>query len=446
MKSSKLLSEFQGYTRTFESKFRIADNALTEAGSRELSIQNSILDHLREIAVIQLECSGLVSTEIKGVLAEREKTIAYIRKVLSNTEEEISAALDAQNACEAVIDGIELEIAEAKTGSSGYQSALQALEQALQAMEQARPNYDEISAEVAAKSPPYLDNKLFSYLANVQFGEPGYKGGRLARSLDRWVANQVNYLANKASLDALLALKTANQTQWDILEGAAADCHSLVEELNAQFESTFSIGDARNNLLQAEADVHALKSKAKSLHGQLKPFASNDDIFHRKAQDLMSADLQNKSLSDLILQCASTPTEDDDSHAAIVKSEHERLTQIRAQIEDLKSARADAREHYDRAKDLERKIRVSTYAGSKYRFSSGLDLGRLLAAYTAGTLDAGRIVREVEKHAQRIPEPTPAFSSGTGGGGFGSSGGFGGGGFGSSGGFGGGGFKTTGGF
>jgi len=439
MKASTVIQRVQDNTRKYESTFRASDRALTQATSDELKLEQQILDQLSKIAAIQLGDSNLLNHEVRTTLATRQNAIVHLQENLARVEAEIGQTISTHQALKNKSDDIEGEMLKALGADKAFRAAVNAREDAQLAVTLGTPSYAEIKAEVEHKLPAFRSSKLFLYLERQRFGTQEYAGGKVSLFLDRWVAGRINYLRNKSNYDTLLALATANQQQMDDLISEVQAREAEVAKQRQDAAERFKLVDLEKEIETKEQLMADLKEKANSIHQQLDQFSAKTDVYHRKAHDLMIGALQQKSISELVELCRKTENPADDAYAISARNLYEELRKVRDAIPKLREEREAQSRQYERAKDIERKLKTSRYNSSKYRYTDSLDLDSLLIGYMAGSLSSSSVTSKVESSASRIPDEDTF-----GGGGFSSgSSSFGGGGFSSSSSFGGGGFSTS---
>lgn len=442
MRSSTMISTITENARNYEVALRRAEQALADANESDLSLQRDLSDALRRFAGVQLDEGAFKSsTELQAILSVRHAEEKNLRAQLATEEASIAEALDHIQVARGGIDSATEAVREALSEKTEYVEAFSRYQVAGSSLASARPAYEEIARECEEKLPAFEQDRLYVYLRGIGFGTDQYRRGNLRRTIDRWVAGLCNYMENRASETALLAMREVNAASFARLERQLEEAQAFTQSLiNAALEQA-GVSKMEAQLAEAEADLKVKKSRASQLQDSLLEFSRKADRHYQDAMDKLSATLGDCAVADLHRMANITSDESDNDAASDIEKIQARLTQLKGSIPRLRAEADEARSSYDRAKRLERELRDSRYSSSTYQYRGGLDLQDLLTGYMAGALSQRDVVSEVEDYRELVYTPAPRQS-----GGGGMSGGSPGsvfGGFSSSGSDGGGGFSTS---
>lgn len=327
--------------------------------------------------------------------------------------------------------------------------------------ERARQKAGFAGQDLATKGQPYLDDPLFAYLWNRNYGTTRYSAFPLVRMIDGWVAKIAAYEPARrdyAMLTDLPVQLEAHATRMDAVADAADASLDAFERRSAGLPEQSAPAEASGALDAAEERARQAFELAEAAHRAL---AGGDDDATRDATAALQAALSQAPLRALREAALRTPTREDD---AII----ERLDRVQAERDDvehrLPQERAEADAAWRRLEDL-RGLRLEAQQrgvqGGGFDMATGAAVGALLTQVLTGAMSRGGFFDRLgEKQLPPGPWGMPGSdgpwsqnqgkrrksraASPWGGG---SSGGFGGdGGFTTGGGMGGGGFQKGGGF
>ena len=441
--ASTMLGSIHDNSLGYERKLRSIEHQLSEAASQELRLEQQIAVKLSEIADLHLERRPELEQETREVLELRDAEERKLREQLEQVERNISGLLEKIEAMQADLRRLRKQVADTLAGREDFTQMLARFDEAQERQRAAAPNLRELQEECARKLPQYRQDARYAYLVSAGYATDAYHGSGIVRFLDGWIARLCNFHENRRNEMTLLAMRDALVKAEEETRQALQAPKDELAAATARAEEAAGMRSLREELARLEEAVKTEKKHANGIQAQLAPYAAKTDTRYVQARSLLAVELKSHSEEALMARVLQTPGPADDALAREVVGMRTALQGMRRHIGELEQQRAGAESDYRRAKDLERTLRHPSYAGSRYQYRSGMDLGSLLMGYMAGQLTLGQSAQEIGQYRQEIEDDFPynrlPQDWGTGGGfgdGFGGS-------FGSSDSFGGDGFGTT---
>eukprot|EP01132_Coremiostelium_polycephalum_P017506 gene17506-20949_t len=252
--------------------------------------------------------------------------------------------------------------------------------------------YEDLRQECALKRPTFDTNLVYVYLRGHAFGTDQYRRNRLNRWMDNWLATKVNYLANRKNELSLIALGERN-------EALQAERIALISTLSASVDA--QLAQARDQLgqaaIQPELDtlqrvVDNAKRQANAIQEKLGSYSRNEDPQYQRARQLLTDQLKTRSIGELIDLASHTPDDADDLIVEQLQTLNLRLKAVVQQLADTQEEAVVHQNSYQRAKDLERKVRNDAFTGRDVYFDLSTDFERLVESYMTQGATLGQVV------------------------------------------------------
>ncbi len=317
----------------------------------------------------------------------------------------------------------------------------------------ARDKAKRAEQELEHKRLPYEADILFMYLWNRQYLTNQYSANSLIRTLDGWVASKIGYLNAQKNYSLLKRLPGHLLKHAQKMVIASETSTTILDDYEKQQFTQDGVMPYFSSRDEAETSyLNSLKQRDESandcllLQQQLNTYARGEDALIQRARKLMYEDLDDDTINELQMAVMQTAVSEDDNLVDKVESYKKEISSL---SNDINQQTADfdlEKEKELRLLRLLTKFRSHGYHRSNSRFSSSLDMGRLIQSLIVGSGNFNSVWRKLDR--DQYSYSPPSYTSNNSGGGFGGgSGGFGGGGFSGGGGFGGGGgFSSGGGF
>lgn len=427
MKSSAMIEQVKANSRAYENKLRGIEKDLSEAHENELRIQHNLTQSMKQFATAQVDGNTDATQQLQRMLDSRTDAEQQLRMSLAAAEAIISQQNDFSRTLTANIEAVYDTVEDQLAANEDFQSLYAQAHLAVSTSTAAAGNFKEIDEECTTKLAAFGADRFYSYLRAAQYGTPAYRGGRIARSLDSWVAGLCNFNQNFSTEQTLRSMQETNRVSFQALEAESTRLKTELEAFRSLARRKAGAEDLQSKLDSAIAELANAKDRASNIQLELYAFAEKTDPYYVSAHSSLTQHLSSVSLETLKELADETPDQKDDAELDRIADYRQQLKKARERIRVLGISRDSASSDYERAKGLERDLRTTRYTSSDYRYSSGLDLDGLLVGYMAGSLSNNQVIREVESNRQSVPSQ-PTYSSGSsfdfGGGGSGGFGGF----------------------
>lgn len=403
MKSSDMYDKISSNSRSYEQRLRSVEKELSQAHENELRLEHTIAKALRCFATLQIEVNPAGNAEIELMLKRRTSAEAELRQRLAGAEAAVAQNLDFTRT---ITNNIEMRIAEVDQRlavDTHYQDLFAQSLSAKNNAEGARGKYTEIAAECTEKLKAFETDRLYCYLRAAKYGTDAYTRGRLFRALDRWVASLCNFMQNHQTESTLIAMQAANESEWSQLTASFDGYKEQLMQLITSARAEAGVPELVAKQEAAEAAANAAKARASTLQDELETFSNKSDSYYEAILKTLTGQLAGKLPSELRALAAATPDSDDDAILEQLDDLRYQLSSNQALATRLKRECVEAKDAYERARNLERQLNNPRFKSSDYRYTSGLDLDGLLVGYMAGALSNQQVVREVDSHRESVP-------------------------------------------
>lgn len=308
-------------------------------------------------------------------------------------------------------------------------------------------------SDAAAKLPNYHSDKFFMYLIERGYSTRNYKGERLTKMMDSWVARLSSFHFNFENYKTLHQVPEFLKANIGKIEERI---NPLVVQLKQGIQQTYANDSECAKLTKKtekqqktvrtqQQKVEGIREQIETLDGFLSEISLGNDRYsqsiHKVLQNLIEKD------TNAIKSCvAQTGNQEDDVLFQKLLDVRQNIQRLSKEIKTVIENRQQTKKRYDELVATKRELERRDYDGQNIEVSR---LSRNDVDSFISTLALGALLTHVQRNHTRIEERSYDSSSSFGGSsGFGSSGfggGSSGGGFSTGGGFGGGGFKTGGG-
>lgn len=428
--ASTMLGSIQENSLGYEWKLRSVEQQLSEAASQELRLKQQIATKLSQIADLHLERRPELEREARDVLELRDAEERELRKRLKQVESTISELLEKIDARQADLRWLKRQVADTLAGQDDFRQMLARFEDAQKRQREAEPNRRELEEECARKLPQYRQDARYAYLVSAGYATDAYRATGIRRFLDGWIARLCNFHENRRNEITLMTMRDALTRMEEEARQELQSLSDRVAAATASAEEAAGMRGPKEELGRLDEAVKAEKKRANEIQAQLAPYAAKTDTRYVQARSLVAVALNEHSEEELMARVLQTPGLADDKLAREVVDLRAVLQAQRRRIAELERQRGGADAEYQRAKELERTLRHRGYAGGRYRYDPGLNLGALLMGYMAGQLSVDQAAHQIGQYRQEVEDDYPynhlPQDWGFGGGDFGSSDAFGG--------------------
>lgn len=382
--------------------------------------------------------------QLMGSSKERKKELDT---TLSNLEKGLDETANKRDSLQATV-GSELN------GNQNYLQLRVLRDQAQKRVVQNKSRYETFKKESEEKLVAYNHDRLFRYLADRNFESRKDRLNPLARKLDQWVADIVDYKNSKKNYDFLLSVPKKMEEevtkQERELESIVIDITSIEQEvakkhgLDKILAKGSKLLETRKALLEEIQKEDTVFNKYTQERTDLD---NNKGEYHKKALKELKNFLKGDSIKDLKEHAKATETVEDDKLVPRIEEIDKSIRGLKDKAKELQKKQGDISEKLTGLKGIEDHYKRQDYSSGRSRFNDSFDVNTLLTGYMLGSFNADYINRQMESSHHFESIPSPSYSSGSSdSGGSGGWGGFDSGGSSSGGGFDSGGMSTGGGF
>ena len=403
------LADCQGETDRLDGQMR---DLLARRGEAILKLARLYLPEISRPA-IESTFQG-IRGDLLGILARREARRDELQAQLGRGGEEVrrrNAELDdltaRLNEKVALREQLEARVAETLKGHADFQERSKLALQAEEKLHHDEKRVEDMAREAAEKLPHYDKSRLFRYLHDRGYGTPAYQSKGWVLSIDRWVADLIDYpharngyefLKNTPELVAAEVSRrrddfTGLMQQVEAIQEAEADRVGLT----AVLAEGDALGTERDRLVH---EVGRLQEEAQGLQRGLAGLDQAQNEFYKQAIERFRAFLGEAKVAMLENRARQTPEPDDDAIVA-------ELARIDGQVDDLTprlASLADRRKAADRVQEgldrVLRQYRMANYDSDRSYFE-GFDLRRHRARFEGGAIETDDLWRAIQA-AQRF--------------------------------------------
>ncbi len=247
---------------------RLDDQMRDLLARRGETLLNLARHYLPEIsrAAIESTFEG-IRGDLLGILAQREAKRHELQGQLDRANEEIGRRNDGIDEVTRRLDEkvvvrekLRAEVAEILKGNDDFQERSRLAHQAEEQLHRDEQRVADMARESAEKLPHYEKSRLFQYLYRRGFGTSDYKAKGWVRSIDRWVADLIDfpharngYEFLKKTPELVAAEVNRRREQFEELKGQADAIEKAEADrigLTAVLEEGAALGLERDHLVQ----------------------------------------------------------------------------------------------------------------------------------------------------------------------------------------------------
>ncbi|NWA26362.1 hypothetical protein HX866_15845 [Pseudomonas gingeri] len=395
MNASRIEATIRDNSRNQEALLRQLQLELSAAHDQELRLQQGISNAFPHIANYQLSGGAPLSVEVQRLLDQRGQAEAALRQDLAAVEADIAGQLqtiaDLAEESSSLAAGLDQQVEQ----DPRYQQQMALVSEADE------QSYKELRDECRLKLLAFQGDGLYVYLRDRGFGTQGYADKLVWRGLDRWIARLCNFTQNSAAERTLLAMQRANEAVGKERQANRAAQEAERARLHQSALSNSDVPALQERQRQAQSALEASKAQANLIHQRLEPYASKRDEDFVKASELLS--LQLAEMNDLTLASLAGQTQggQDDELVRRVRDLRAELEVLLLRVPSLERQYLEAKNNYERAKQLERALQSEGLVSSSYDYRN-VDIEALLIGFMQGAIALSQVVNEVANRRQFI--------------------------------------------
>src|SRR5262245_19813651 len=391
------------------------DQALRSAVTETERLRSDRSQNLRELARIKLD--EMAAGRLVGNLDAGERRA---RQILDDYRLRIAAAAEQSN-------GLQKEVTQGEAArhaaSAEVETALDVVEhdrveaearvQATQAWRDAKAVRDKAEAiaaeaekkaaaseaELGAKKKPYDEDPLFAYLWHSRYGTGQYLGGRIARMLDRMVAEFIAYDGARPNYAALIEIPqrlrehaTAQRQAVEAPQGTLAEI-----ERGAMLEAGIDgkekiLAEARHKLAVIDDTVEKKRDMLRKVdEARAALVTGNSDPAYNEALNTIAAADAADSIANLYAEARRTSSPADEAIVGRIEAIDQNIAKTETEIAGLRRAALELSRRRSEMEQVREQFRRTGYDHPRSTFNNGGDIADLLKGMLEGAVRSGAL-------------------------------------------------------
>src|SRR5262249_53727027 len=244
---------------------------------------------------------------------------------------------------------------------------------------------------------PYDDDPLFAYLWRRGFATAQFSGGRVARILDRMVAEFIGYSNARPNYAALLEIplrlrEHATARRKAVLESQAAlaelERRAMIEA-GSEVKET-ALAETRHKLAVIDDTVEKKRDMLKKVNEARTALVAGDsDPGYKEALTTIADADAADSLASLYAKARQTPTEADDLIIGRLAAIDGKITGAETEIANLRREAIDLSRRRSEIEKLRERFRGMGYDHPQSTFGNDGDIANMLKGMLEGAVRSG---------------------------------------------------------
>jgi uncharacterized coiled-coil DUF342 family protein len=350
-----------------------------------------------------------IRSDLLGILAQREARRNELQTQLEQADGEArrrNAEVDdvtrRLNEKVALREQLKARVAEILKGNADFQERSRLALQAEEKLHRDEKRVEEMARESAEKLPQYDGSRMFRYLYDRGYGTPEYQSARWVRSIDRWVADLIDFPKAREGYEflkktpELVAAEVSRRRdlfqelrgQVEAIEKAEADKAGLT----AVLQEGDALGTDRDRLVR---EMERFQEQAQGFQQGLAELERAQNDYYNQAIERFRAFLGETRVAVLQRRARQTPGPEDDAIVAELARLDDQIDGIGPRLENLSGRRSEADRVQEGLDRVIRKFRQANYDSDR-SFFEDLDLRREVARFEDGSIGADDLWRAIE--------------------------------------------------
>ena len=269
-------------------------------------------------------------------------------------------------------------------------------------------------AELGAKKKPYDDDPLFTYLWRHGFGTSKYAGGRLARMVDRIVAQFIGYEEIRPNYAALIEIPLRLREHATARRNAVTEYQSVLAEIarRALVEAGVEVKEkmlteARHNLAVLDDTVEKKRELQRKIDESRNALVAGgtNPAYNEALATIAAADAED-SLANLYTEARRTPTGADEAIVAKLEATGTQMKRTEAEIADLRRQAIELSRRRSEMEELRERFRRSGYDHPQSIFDNDRDISSVLGSILEGAVRSGVLWDLLRQGHRSLPTQT----------------------------------------
>jgi hypothetical protein len=368
---------------------------------------------LRELARIKLDemAAGRLVGDLdvgerraRQILDDYRLRIAAAAEQCDALQKEVSQAEAARHAAsaqvETALDEVEDTRAQAEASvqaTEAWQNAKTARDKAEAIAVEAERKAADSHAELGTKKKPYDEDPLFAYLWQRRFGTTHYVGGRIARAIDRMVADFIGYDSARPNYAALIEIPqrlkehaTAQREGVQKPQALLADIerHAMIEAGVDAKEGI--LAEARHKLAVIDDTVEKKREMLRKVDETRAALVmGTSDLAYNEALNTIASADASDNLANLYSEARRTPTAADEGVVARIEEIEGNIAKTEAEITLLRRGALELSRRRSEMEQVREQFRRTGYDHPRSTFNNGDGIADVLKGVVEGAIRSG---------------------------------------------------------
>lgn len=370
---------------------------------------------LRELARIKLDemAAGRLVGDLdagerraRQILDDYRLRIAAAAEQCDALQKEVSQAEAARHAAsaqvETALDAVDDSRAQAEKSvqaTEAWQNAKAGRDKAETIAVEAEKKAADSYAELGAKKKPYDEDPLFAYLWQRRFGTSHYVGGRIARAMDRMVAEFIGYDSARPNYAALIEIPQRLKEHAAAQRQGVQQPQAVLAEIErgAMIEAGVDakekiLAEARHKMAVIDDTVEKKRDMLRKLDETRAALVTgtSDPAYNEALNTIAAADASD-SLANLYAEARRTPTTADESVVARIEQIEDGIAKTEAEIVALRREALDMSRRRSEMEQVREQFRRTGYDHPHSTFNNTDGIADVLKGVVEGAIRSGAL-------------------------------------------------------
>ena len=337
------------------------DTRIEQLKAEEAQGKAQFTDCFTRIADILLKEAPIYNSKIQDILECRNQALTQLLQ--QRDEQDLKRVLLADRLCAEKASEAELVLIFEQTAAEDAMLAELKTQQqtALQQLEEQTAIWSELDQEVSEKLKVYQKHRYYQYLKKRFFGQEQYRGLFFIVSLDRWLADRVNFTQNAANENILLQIREQNDFRLNAKKSAYDNAGKAAEDRLEQIRDKLGLTEVSEQVRLSEDLLDKICAFISGLEQEISQYANYEDKHWLDAKKRLSEHLQTLDSAGQRRAVHASETTEDDRLLQKVRELEVQLQRIWDEIYRLQLVRQKAYLQYLAAKKAEERQRRRDY-------------------------------------------------------------------------------------
>ena len=346
---------------------------------------------------------------IQALVIETEQSLDVQKQLEADRETQAKAIEELSETLHAQVQATQAKLLDRED----YRAAQDAAQKAVDTVDAAEQKAQRSAKEHRHKASDYEADSIFMYLWKRRYGTKDYRAGRVARLLDRWVADHVGYEEQRRNYYMLQEIPKRLEVHVSSLRDAADQAMAELERIEHEAETQDGVIALEEKLDAMRDDLNAADEAIENeeIHyGQClakrDEYARAEDKLYQQAIAVLSEGLKHQSLDRLRHQAEQSAGFEDDTlvgELAELQQEKRSLTQSH-QTANRSSAEFAGRLHA--LEKLRQNFKQHRFDAPHSQFTNAPAVSDAIDDFAQGLITARELWRLIERSQRFVRRQT----------------------------------------